>query len=505
MRNRTVRMVLSLVLAVVVGLLLAGGLLQIMYLAKDIELTVHSTEAAREPGETVTLAVSMGSNPGITDFEFGLDYDRTRLELLHVNNSYRDENGQTVPYLPEEYTTIEIREDGENDFGYVSASFPESMTSENIVLCSVTFRILDESSIGVADVGVIDCSFSNLRENGKRREIDVVTTEGGILVGEPKCRHMDEAMDTYCDICGKQIADIQYFDLFGMNVTLDNSLTMNFYAPRGPINETTRELAVHIARYTGPEEVETYEMPVKDLERRGDYYVIPVELDMDQLSDQIEVSLRDVRGYAYNNPCVISVRDYVAKLMEHTSDPKLKTLLVDMLNYGTAVQQQTQYRVDTLANELLTEEQQAMATDAVVCTDSRVIGKNYVGSALSADKGAILHFVFDGVTEAMAHTLKAEISFTNAQGEEKVYELTKTPVLKKYESYGYRLTVDQITFADASQPVTVRIKNSDGSIYAEATDSVESYICRKGGNEAMAELYGNLMKFSASACAYSTK
>lgn len=505
MRNRTTRMIVSIVLAAVIGLLLAVGLMQIMYLTKDVELTVHSTEAAREPGETVTLAISMGSNPGITDFEFGLDYDRTRLELLHVNNSYRDASGQTQPYLPEEYTTAEIREEDGNDYGHIRAALPERMTREDVVLSSVTFRILDEAAIGVADVSIIDQSFSELRKNGKRREIEVVATDGGILVGEPQCRHVDEAMDTVCDLCGKQIAAIRYFDIFGTNISIDNGLTMNFYVPRTAISETTRELAVHITRHIGQEETVTSEMPVKDLGRRGDYYVIAVPLDMDQMADQIEVALRDVRGYAYNNPCVISVREYAEKLLAHTADPALQTVLVDMLNYGTSVQEQSQYRQDMPANGLLTDAQRAMASEPVPCTDARVTGAHYVGSSLSADRGAVLNFVFDGITDDNDHILQAEIRFTNIRGEEKVYELTKAPVVKKYEDYGYKLTVEQITFADASQPVTVKIKNPDGSIYAEATDSVESYICRKGGNEAVAELYGNLMKFSSSLRQYDEK
>ena len=90
----------------------------------------------------------------------------------------------------------------------------------------------------------------------------------------------------------------------------------------------------------------------------------------------------------------------------------------------------------------------------------------------------------------------ATVEFTGVLGN----EVKETVSVAKMSGYT-GVAVDQIVLADAVCPVTVTVYNADGSVYAYATDSVESYNARQNPNGTNA-LYTNIMKFAASALAY---
>lgn len=46
--------------------------------------TVKVSSATAEPGETVTLSVSLENNPGINTFSFKFDYDTSKVNLINV-------------------------------------------------------------------------------------------------------------------------------------------------------------------------------------------------------------------------------------------------------------------------------------------------------------------------------------------------------------------------------------------------------------------------------------
>ncbi len=74
---------------------------------------------------------------------------------------------------------------------------------------------------------------------------------------------------------------------------------------------------------------------------------------------------------------IYSVKEYAMKQLSKSSVPaKLKTLLVDMLNYGAAAQIYWNYNTDNLANADLTEDQQALASQELAEMTSH---KNAVG------------------------------------------------------------------------------------------------------------------------------
>lgn len=501
MKNRNMRTVVSLVLAVAAGLLLAAVLLQAFYLTKDIEVAVQSTGAAKIPGETVTLEVWIGENPGFTQFEWSLDYDRTRLELLSINDTYTNVDGEKTKYLPRAGIETGVREEDGLRCGFVKGTLDQVFREENVPICSATFLILEDASVGVADVRIFGVGFSRAKgENGKVRSVDHVATEGGVLVGESLCEHVDEEKDTWCDLCGRQIARVEPFYVAGSSMTLGNELELNFLVKKSEIDAVTRSLTAYVTHVTEDDEI-VWELPEGTWESYDIYYKISVRVMASQMTDQLSIQLKDQRGYIYNHAYSTSVQNYAARTLEQpgTTDA-MRTLIVDMLNYGTSAQMYFDYKADDPANAGLTPELQALASAPVTCVDSRVKGAAYVGSALSLEERILLNVIFDGINKENLEDMYAEISYTDVLGEEQFFTVPGKN-FEQYGTYGYSVPVDQIVLADASQLVTVTVKNADGSVHGSASDSVQSYISRMSEDD-VTGIHSNIMKCAASAYRY---
>lgn len=74
----------------------------------------------------------------------------------------------------------------------------------------------------------------------------------------------------------------------------------------------------------------------------------------------------DIEGQTFaSKPVKLSVKNYVTRVLEkYSADEyeKLRTLMVDILNYGAAAQEYQKYKIDNLVNADLTDEQKAWGT-----------------------------------------------------------------------------------------------------------------------------------------------
>ena len=202
----------------------------------------------------------------------------------------------------------------------------------------------------------------------------------------------------------------------------------------------------------------------------------------------------DEDGNAVSEVYTTSVRTYAMNLLNKDStNAKTKKLLVDMLNYGAAAQNNFSYNTSDPANANLTDAQKELATGAVSCTDGRVKGTNYYGSSLSLEGRILLNLYFRNVTSDMY----AVISFTDFDGDVQSLNVPFAE-FKKLSGSTYAVVVDDIVLAESFNLVTVTVYNADGTVHGTATDSVESYIARS----AESELNDAIMKFAASAVAY---
>ena len=221
------------------------------------------------------------------------------------------------------------------------------------------------------------------------------------------------------------------------------------------------------------------------------YYAVSLTVAAKQMADVVTVEVFDENGNAVSNVYETSVRGYAMNLLANKAmTVKIKTLLVDMLNYGSEAQTYFGYNAADLANSKLSDEQKALATDTVTCTNKQVKGQNFYGASLSLEDSILLNLFFRNVKDGYT----AKIIFTDFRGEVKTVEKDLVP----YSGSIYKIVVDDIVLADAFTTVTATVYDADGNVYGTATDSVESYIARTG-NSALNEA---IMKFASSAKAY---
>lgn len=74
------------ILSIVLALVMAAGLLSVGALA-DGEPTIRVSGVEADPGDTITVEVSLENNPGIMAFVLGIEYDESRLEKVKYSHS----------------------------------------------------------------------------------------------------------------------------------------------------------------------------------------------------------------------------------------------------------------------------------------------------------------------------------------------------------------------------------------------------------------------------------
>ena len=307
-------------------------------------------------------------------------------------------------------------------------------------------------------------------------------------------------VDGVCTACGAAdpdyVAPAQKFDIDFAQVILGNALNVNFAFPADAQDDWTSCYAVATKTYADGREDLTVTVPVSEwktatINEKAHYYFSFSNVSGKEMADNIYVTIYNADDEAISNQYTESIRSYVMRILDDQND-ETRTMLVDMLNYGSAAQNTYTYGADDLANSQLSAAQKAYgSTTFQECTDSRVMGAKYQGTRLVLKNSILMQFGFSGLTADMT----AKVEFTNHRGT-KISE-TVTPV--KLDNGSYAIEVNQIVAADGRIPVTVTVYDADGNVYGTATDSMESYIARMGTTD---PLYAAIMMFSDAAYAY---
>ncbi|MBP3634582.1 MAG: hypothetical protein J6J43_08430 [Oscillospiraceae bacterium] len=507
----------------------------------DLQLTVETIGEMRNPGDIVTVDVTMTGNAdfgSLSSFEAYIDYDRSRLKLISVDDAATMRNGDVVPYLPDAQVTTELRERGGEELGYISAVMTRPLTEPMLTLFSLTFHVLSMEE-GEAEICVVDEKFTGTRLDGEECSLSVRTTDGAIPVSDLLCEHrntsdyydsngdkthsvkkicicgedlssdredcIDLDADTLCDGCKAQIVSIDKIKVSGSNMALGNELQINFIIPNTLPNDGS--YTAYITQTSGnDEEVALIEVPQSEWSMfDGAHRRISVRVRAMEMADQLTMEIKDKDGYSHSEPYATSVQAYAASVLQAVGvSAYMKTLAVDMLNYGAAAQKHFNYNTQRLATSVLTDAQKVLGSSAVECVDHHVTGLNNVGSNLVLDDCILLNMFFDGLYGKNVANMYATVSFTNFQGEEKSVRIEG----KEFEQFGldgdrYRVTIDDIVLADARSLVTVNLYFADGTLHGYGSDSVESYAAR-GAETESAPLYDAIMRFAVSAYNYLT-
>ncbi|MBR7162811.1 MAG: leucine-rich repeat domain-containing protein, partial [Clostridia bacterium] len=209
-----------------------------------------------------------------------------------------------------------------------------------------------------------------------------------------------------------------------------------------------------------------------------------------------------------------SVKEYAYSQLERSTNPKLNTLLVDMLNYGASAQIYFDYNTNALVNADLTEEQKAYATKEVpeAVSDVRVV-ENDRGKYIFDIKGATLSLEniikIDVVVEINCNLedFGVVVSYKNLDGSAMIKEISGSQ-LEKIAGHDnlYRISFAEYGVAQIGDIVNFRlVEHIDGGAQVRYTYSIESYIAtafERTTNVTLHALLEAMMKYGESARAF---
>ena len=145
-----------------------------------------------------------------------------------------------------------------------------------------------------------------------------------------------------------------------VSLSLESSITMNFKVFKNTLSS--------FDDYYMTFECGGKEEKVTNYKQDGNYYVFSYKgINPQLMNDKVTAVLHAKNSKeAYTSPeKVISVREYAYTMLDrYSSDEysKLRTLLVDLLNYGSATQKYVGYQTDNLVNSDLTATQKSWAS-----------------------------------------------------------------------------------------------------------------------------------------------
>lgn len=305
------------------------------------------------------------------------------------------------------------------------------------------------------------------------------------------------------------------FDICATNVAVADSLKLYFYVRKCDLEGTgyyaviTRSYfdkngnpATEVSDpipYTGWTEYSEKKGGPKNL-MRFSYAGIAAK----EMTDNVSVTIynssdKTPASTVYNE----SIENYALKVLADNAtktdalSQKLKTALVDMLNYGASAQQTFNYNISDLADS---SAYSSYATKNVAtCNSYQEAGEMLAGVTVSARNELMFTFYYNiaGRTDGMY----AIITYTDYDGNAESKRVEAVDFYNRSAGL-YGVDVLGMSIVDGRQVMTCTLYDANGTVLADSIsmDSVEGYASRKSNGEN--DVYEQLMKFVDSARAY---
>ncbi|MBE6959113.1 MAG: hypothetical protein E7448_00095 [Ruminococcaceae bacterium] len=239
-----------------------------------------------------------------------------------------------------------------------------------------------------------------------------------------------------------------------------------------------------------------------------------------EMGDNVTIVVYNAQGQQLSIPESDSIKAYAFRGLKALADVDanskngiLRTLLVDMLNYGAAAQVQFKYDTNNLVNADLTDTQKAWASVADVTPhNNQIKDAATFNTTLVLESAIEMDCIFYASKVGASSTWKdlyAIATYTDFNGNPKTVRI-EGENFSMYANSNYVLVpVIGMAVADYQSIVTCVVYDADGNVLATAVDSMESYVYRALASGAAGETLENLckllMKFSASADSYFAK
>jgi hypothetical protein len=308
-----------------------------------------------------------------------------------------------------------------------------------------------------------------------------------------------------CALCGTELDQevLPALRLNSASLSLSDSLSVKY-----KVKKTTLDCPAYSNPYV-VFEMNNRRTVVTDYTEEGDYYVFSfANIAPHLMNDTIEATLHlDILGEAYaGNVQTYSVATYCYRtLTSYSADEhaELRTLLVDLLNYGAASQTYVGYKTGELVNADLTDAQRAWGTsddrtltthkdvNYVVREDATV---SYTGAGLSLRDSIAIRFKINAqdVTGLSAKVISS-IGVLNIPASQ--FEQT---------TGGYYFYFDYLTAAQIGEAVYITIYDGETPVSNTFSYSVESYAYSKqnDADEKFSALVLAMVRYGDAAKAY---
>lgn len=304
------------------------------------------------------------------------------------------------------------------------------------------------------------------------------------------------------------IPDLSNLKIRSAAVSLGNNLSMQYKVAKTAVEGFENPYIV-VTRNGKTIELTDYK------EQGTDYVFTLKNITPQTMNDQTVALLRAEykgRDYASEKITDFSVADYAYGMLEKAtgdSYAKLRTLLVDLLNYGAAAQQYQNYKTDNLVNAKLTDEQKAMGSSEPLNLNN-ITNKNFVTIASPSLTWKSTSLVLnDSVSVKYKFTtteIISDVSFVvNVTGKSYTYD---SSAISDEGNGVYSIRFDKLIANNFRDDITITAYKNGNAISNTMLYSVESYASLVEENmpgTALANLTNAMMRYGISAEAYKAK
>lgn len=318
--------------------------------------------------------------------------------------------------------------------------------------------------------------------------------------------HTDGDNDSICDICGWICGAFE-----GASITLTDNIAVNYYINKSVVDALEYSDLYFVFTLQGKE------YTVSGTPEDG-YYVFTFDKIAPYLmADTIYAKLYATNGdteYESKTTSVYSIKRYCYNLLEEYSDDEnalLRTLLVDLLNYGAESQAYTNekgitsYNTDEFANADLTEAQISYGTRGSMPVISvQNLKQEVIENPSVKWKSAGLYLDEETTLRFKIQSDNIENLFVKAVCGETTLEIPSDKFVKCDENI-YYVYIRGINATQMRDAVDLTVYNGETAVSNTIRYSVETYASKQIGGEAtLSGLLTAMMKYGDSANAYKT-
>ena len=329
------------------------------------------------------------------------------------------------------------------------------------------------------------------------------------FVGDGEQEHTcDHSMSMRCPECG-ELAPLKFY---GWSLTLQDNIALNYAVDARffadgcytdpSVTFTIGDRTVTVTEYNTTKYAGYYIFTLTDIAPHQMGLTVSATLSA---ADGETTVTTDVAEYSIKTYCYNKLND------KNTSD-ELKTLIVDLLNYGAATQTYVG-STDPLVNADLTEAQKAFGTQEDATLET-VAKSNYqtvenatvtwAGAYLTLTDAVEMKFVFNA---ASTEGLTVKVTTADPADSESVGNTWTITEFTRYAEGMYIANFDGFYADQMSEIVYVTVCDSEGNAISNTYRySMESYAYAKSSdaNEDLADLVKAMMKYGNSAKAFNS-